>query len=679
MIEQNTKIQFLKGVGEKRAALLSKLGIDTVGDLLRYYPRDYRDWSKTVPISQAIIGDECCIRAVCDKTPRGVMIKKGLTVFKTSATDGNNKIAITIFNNKYAAQSLEQGEEYLFYGKISGNLYSKEMVSPLILKDDGRSDIIHPIYPLTQGINSKYIEKLIKSALALCPDCFEDPIPLSLREKLCLMEINQAIKQIHFPDSEDYLAEARRRLVFEELFVLQTGLMKMKGIAKNKSEIIVDPSPVSEFMNSLPFKPTGAQSRAVSECLNQMNSGFVMNRLLQGDVGSGKTLVAAAVIYAAVKSGYQTAFMAPTEILASQHFKTLTSFFKNSDIKTELLTGSMTKKNKSEIKQRVLNGETDVLIGTHSLIQSDVEFKNIGLVITDEQHRFGVRQRNALSEKGQTPHTLVMSATPIPRTLALIIYGDLDLSVLDEMPPGRQVTETYCIDSNKRKRAFNYIKKHLDSGFQGYIVCPLIEESETGADLVAAEDYAEDLCKNEFKDYNVGLLHGKMKPSEKENVMSRFASGEIQLLVSTTVIEVGVDVPNAVIMVIENAERFGLSQLHQLRGRIGRGSEKSTCILITDSSGEATKKRMKIMTQTTDGFRIADEDLKLRGPGDFFGSRQHGLPDLKIAMLTDTFTIKESGKYASEIIRTDYNLALPEHQALKRSVDALFNKNILMN
>ena len=679
MIEQNTKIQFLKGVGEKRAALLSKLGINTVGDLLRYYPRGYRDWSKTVPISQAVIGDECCIRAVCDKTPRGAVIKKGLTVFKTSATDGNDKIAITIFNNKYAAQSLEQGEEYLFYGKISGNLYSKEMVSPLILKDDGRSDIIHPIYPLTQGINSKYIEKLIKSALVLCPDCFEDPIPLSLREKLCLMEINQAIKQIHFPDSEDYLAEARRRLVFEELFVLQTGLMKMKGIAKNKSEIIIDPSPVSQFLSTLPFKPTGAQSRAVSECLNQMNSGFVMNRLLQGDVGSGKTLVAAAVIYAAVKSGYQTAFMAPTEILASQHFKTLTSFFKNSEIKTELLTGSMTKKKKNEIKQSVLNGETDVLIGTHALLQSDVEFKNIGLVITDEQHRFGVRQRNALSEKGQTPHTLVMSATPIPRTLALIIYGDLDLSVLDEMPPGRQVTETYCIDSRKRKRAFNYIKKHLDSGFQGYIVCPLIEESETGADLAAAEDYAEDLCRNEFKDYNVGLLHGKMKPNEKDKIMSRFACGEIQLLVSTTVIEVGVDVPNAVIMVIENAERFGLSQLHQLRGRIGRGSEKSTCILITDSSGDATKKRMKIMTQTTDGFKIADEDLKLRGPGDFFGSRQHGLPDLKIAMLTDTFTIKESGKYASDIIKTDYNLDLPEHQALKRSVDALFNKNILMN
>lgn len=675
MIEQSTNIKYLKGVGEKRAKMLEKLDIFTVGDLLRHYPRSYRKWSDYVEISKANIGDTCCIKAIAVKTPTGVKIRQGMTIFKTDATDGKNVIRITVFNNKYMAQSIEQGKEYYFYGKISGNLYSKEMTVSEIA-DVQKTSSVSPIYPLTQGINSKYLSKLILTALSMNNSILTEIIPLEIRESLCLMEINKAVKQIHFPDSEDLLSEARRRLVFEELFILQVGLMKLKGHGKAETSIVLKGDFTSEFYSTLPFTPTNAQIKAISECVTQMQSGYLMNRLLQGDVGSGKTAVAAALIYNTVKSGYQAAFMAPTEILASQHYKSICTFFEKFNFNVALLTGAATAKEKKIIKEKLKSGEIDIIIGTHALIQPDVEFNNIGLVITDEQHRFGVRQRNALLNKGNLPHTLVMSATPIPRTLALMIFGDLDISVLDELPPGRQPIETYCIDTQKRERAYNYIKKHLDMGLQGYIVCPLVEEGNDES-LIAAKKYAEDLAKNQFSAYSVGLLHGKMKPKEKDTVMADFVSGKIQLLVSTTVIEVGVDVPNAVIMVVENSERFGLSQLHQLRGRIGRGKHRSTCILISDATNDTAVKRMNIMKSTCDGFKIADEDLLLRGPGDFFGDKQHGLPELRIAMLTDTFTLKEANMFALKVLGDDPELI--NNQNLKQAIENLFNKNKTLN
>ena len=675
MIEQSTNIKYLKGVGEKRAKMLEKLDIFTVGDLLRHYPRSYRKWSDYVEISEANIGDTCCIKAIAGKTPTGVKIRQGMTIFKTDATDGKNVIRITVFNNKYMAQSIEQGKEYYFYGKISGNLYSKEMTVSEIA-DVQKTSSVSPIYPLTQGINSKYLSKLILTALNMNNSILTEVIPLEIRESLCLMEINKAVKQIHFPDSEDLLSEARRRLVFEELFILQVGLMKLKGHGKAETSIVLKGDFTSEFYSTLPFTPTNAQIKAISECVTQMQSGYLMNRLLQGDVGSGKTAVAAALIYNTIKSGYQAAFMVPTEILASQHYKNICTFFEKFNFNVALLTGAATAKEKKIIKEKLKSGEIDIIIGTHALIQPDVEFNNIGLVITDEQHRFGVRQRNALLNKGNLPHTLVMSATPIPRTLALMIFGDLDISVLDELPPGRQPIETYCIDTQKRERAYNYIKKHLDMGLQGYIVCPLVEEGNDES-LIAAKKYAENLAENQFSAYSVGLLHGKMKPKEKDAVMADFVSGKIQLLVSTTVIEVGVDVPNAVIMLVENSERFGLSQLHQLRGRIGRGQHRSTCILISDATNDTALKRMNIMKNTCDGFKIADEDLLLRGPGDFFGDKQHGLPELRIAMLTDTFTLKEANMFALKVLGDDPELI--NNQNLKQAIENLFNKNKTLN
>lgn len=676
-MDKMTDIKYLKGVGEKRAKILNKLGIFTVGDLLRFYPRDYTDWSKITPIDAAPFDEPCCIRATVDHKPRGAKISKSMTIYKTVATDGESLCNITIFNSKYLAESLEAGEEYLFYGKVGGNFHRREMTSPLIEKASVGMRI-HPIYHLTAGINSKYIEKLIKQAFSSGDDYFTDCLPQSLRDRLCLMEINKAVRQLHIPENEDLLREARRRIIFEELFIFQLGLMKLKGNRKETTPVEIDRDYTAEYCRTLPFELTGAQKRAVSESIKQMTAQITMNRLLQGDVGSGKTAVAAALIYTVVKNGYQCAFMAPTEILAQQHYATCQKLFAGADIHIELLTGSVTAANKRAVKARLKSGETDLIIGTHALIQDDVEFKLLGLVITDEQHRFGVKHRATLSKKGDRPHTLVMSATPIPRTLALMVYGDLDVSILDELPPGRQPIETYCVGGKLRTRAFNYVKKHLDEGRQGYIVCPLVEDGDS-TDIAAAESYAENLSKGFFSGYEVGLLHGKMKPKQKEEVMSRFVSGEIKLLVSTTVIEVGVDVPNAVIMVIENAERFGLSQLHQLRGRIGRGKYKSTCILITDAKTDGAKKRMDVMTKTTDGFKIADEDLKMRGPGDFFGARQHGLPNMKMASLTDSALLTEAHRFAREILENDYTLQKPENQNLSKAIYDLFNSEYIMN
>ncbi len=676
-MEFNSSIKYLKGVGEKRAAMLAKLGIFTLWDLLTFYPRVYEDWSKITSIKDAPVNETVCIRAIAGMDCREHRVRKGMTLYKTEVTDGENLLDITFFNNKFAAQKIEQGKEYLFYGKITGKGYYRAMNSPEFTEADGDGKM-RPIYPQTAGMNSRAIEKLVRSAFEHCGE-FRDPLPEDIRNNYCLMGIKEALWNIHFPESEDYLSEARRRLIFEELFLLELGLMRLKTKSRNSDATPMENNYTEEFFGLLPFELTGAQKRAVAQAAEDMSRDIPMNRLVQGDVGSGKTAVSAALIYNCAKNGYQSALMAPTEVLAMQHYNTLTKMFENTDITVALLTGSTPAAEKRRVKAALSEGEIDLIVGTHALIQKDVEFRNLALAVTDEQHRFGVNQRGSLSSKGISPHTLVMSATPIPRTLALIIYGDLDLSILDEMPKGRQKIETFLVNSELRERAYGYIKKHLCQGMQGYIVCSLVAENEE-LELTAATELYKNLSEGFFKGFRVGLLHGKMKPAEKKKVMDSFASGETQLLVSTTVIEVGIDVPNAVIMVIENAERFGLSQLHQLRGRIGRGTEKSSCIMISDAQNEETTHRLKILASTTDGFRIADEDLKLRGPGDFFGARQHGLPALKIAdMMTDGEAIRETHLAAENLLKKNPALAGEEYVYLRQAVNRLFSGGISMN
>lgn len=670
----STDIKYIKGVGEVIAGLFNKLGIFTVGDLLFNFPRDYEDWSRITPIMETEFGVNCCIRARITNAPEGSRTRGGAMIFKAVATDGNGLLMLTFFNNKYVVNQLFEGQEYLFFGKINQTIVGgREMLSPRFVKASD-NDKIHPVYRQTEKLTTKKIEAVVSNALSALRGGIEDTLPEYLIIKYRLMGLEESIRNMHFPENDEQLRLARRRLVFEELLGMQLGLVFLREKSRSSTSVRIQHDKTQDFYDSLPYSPTNAQKRCINECVEDMKTSRPMNRLLQGDVGSGKTTVAAALIHNAVENGYQCALMVPTEVLAEQHFKSLSKLF-GDRINIALLTGSVKAAEKKKIKSALAGGKTDLVVGTHAIISDDVQFKKLGFVITDEQHRFGVNQRTALAKKGLNPHTLVMSATPIPRTLGLIIYGDLDISVIDELPKGRQPIETYCVGPEYRERLYKFIKKHIDEGRQGYVICPLVEEGETETDLIPAQEYAEYLQKEVFVGYNVGLLHGKMKPKQKDEIMRKFAEGEIQLLVSTVVVEVGIDVPNAAVMMIENAERFGLSQLHQLRGRIGRGQFKSTCVLVSGAQNEDSRKRLDVMCRTTDGFVIAEEDLKQRGPGDFLGSRQHGLPEMRLAnIVSDTKILYAAQKQAEDILFADPELTLPEHRKLRQTVEKMFGR-----
>ncbi len=665
-----TDIQYLKGVGAKRAEILKSKGIDTVGALLRFFPRKYLDFSKIEAVYSAPLQQNVCVKAKIVTPIEEYNTKSKILIYKFIAEDQSGRFFVNLFNQKFLAEKLKMGGTYLFYGKLDGSLITRQINSPIIKPAD--YNVIEPIYPSSRDMTSNMLSRLIKTAINLIE--ITETLPQIILERNNLCSLKFAIQNIHFPMSKEAFDKAKRRLVFEELFVLQVALSIIKLKTHQKSGCVIKNSFFDEFQKTLSFSLTNAQKRVINECISDMQSGKPMTRLVEGDVGSGKTAVAAALCFTAAKNGFQSALMAPTEILAEQHFNTFLSLNKHSGIKCGLLTGSLSAKQKANVKAQLLNGEIDVIIGTHALITDDVAFNNLGLVITDEQHRFGVSQREKLNKKGENPHTLVMSATPIPQTLGLILFGDLDISVIDEYPKGRQKIDTYLVDSSYRTRIYNYIKRFLQDERQGYIVCPLVEDGdETG--LKSAKEYYKSLCENEFSGYALGLLHGKMSAKEKEKIMRKFKEGEIQLLIATTVIEVGIDVPNAIIMLIEDADRFGLSQLHQLRGRVGRGSEKSDCILISDNQSPDTAKRLEVIKSSTNGFEIAEKDFLLRGPGDFLGSRQHGIPQMKIAdLFADKDVLLNAKKEAELLLDFDPQLKFPENRELRQEVIDLYKR-----
>lgn len=682
MDKSNFDLSNIKGIGPQRVTEFHKFGIQDLHDLVRYTPRTYYDFTNPTKIKDLKAQENFCVLARVRYSPTRTKVSTGV-VFSTYATDDTGIIHIVIFNSSYSANKLRSGEPYFFYGKVviskMGN--GLEMINPVIDNYLGKNELfMRPVYSQSAVLRSGAIERIMKNALQSYRQCnILDSIPDDVRQKYKLCHEQYALESIHFPKSENDIEIAKRRLVFEELFVFQTAVALMRRKNRGETDAIIKENHCQEFIDTLPFTLTGAQKKAIDDCVADVARNIPMNRLIQGDVGSGKTVVAAAVIYSAVKNGFQCALMAPTELLARQHYNTLKSMMPE-DITVALLTGSTTIKSKKEIKEDLENGKINIIVGTHALITPDVKFARLGLIVTDEQHRFGVKQRGTLNEKGKAPHVLVMSATPIPRTLSLILYGDLDITIIDELPAGRQKIKTYAVDSSYRKRVYGFIKKYLCDGLQAYIVCPAVEQNENG--LIAAQDYAEKLRSGEFASFNVGLLHGKMKAIEKKRAMEIFAAGETQLLISTTVIEVGIDVPNAVVMVIENAERFGLSQLHQLRGRVGRGPEKSHCILISDAKGETAEKRMKILCGTNDGFEIAEQDLKMRGPGDFFGSRQSGLPNLRMASHLDNMVlVEQTRKAARDVLEDDPELKKEKNAGLLAAVERLTEKlgNLVMN
>lgn len=667
-------IDKLNGIGKKRAELFNKLGIYSIGDLLSFYPKGYEDWSSTVKIESLQDGMNVCIKAVLGAQIKDGVLPGGRIISKGMVYDDTGTLQLVFFNNRYISAMIHAGEEYYFYGRVTGGIGGWQMISPTF-SPVGEGSKIHPIYKQTAGLNSKIIANAVKQALSYLPEKVNDPLPESVRSTFALCDLKYAIQNIHFPNNSESLASARKRLVTEELLVLNLGMRSLKEHSRGESGVDITKSYFDEFKELLPFTMTNAQNRVVGECMSDLTKGTKpMNRLVQGDVGSGKTAVAAAVCHTVIRNGFQAAFMAPTDILARQHYKTFTELFKGTDIKTALLTGSMKESEKKTVRAELENGDISFVVGTHALITEKTNFYNLGIAVTDEQHRFGVSQRAKLLSKGSNPHLLVMSATPIPRTLGLVIFGDLDISIIDELPPSRKPVKTYAISTLKRKNCYGFIKNEIAQGRQAYIVCPLVEEGEL-ENVASAEEYAAELMLNDFSDISVGIVHGHMKPAEKDEVMKKFADNEISLLVATTVIEVGVDVPNATVMTIENAERFGLSQLHQLRGRVGRGKYDSYCFLISNNRNPETMQRLKVMCSTNDGFKIADEDLKLRGPGDFFGERQHGLPQMAIADFADTRSLELSQKMADFIIFNYKNLYHDDLRLLRAEVDRLFSSN----
>ena len=675
-----SSITELKGIGEKTSLPFAKVGIHTVLDLLEYYPRDYEDRSKPKNLYECTDGEEVLIEAMA--AGRITEMHKGrMTISRLIVKDQTGTCYITWFNQGYLRDKFQPGRMYRFFGKISNRNGRLEMNSPVYDEIDQSKNTgkIIPIYPLTYELKQNTLRKIIENGLAEVKGKLTETLPEYILKENNLWDINNTIERIHFPIEFSDFNKARERLVFEELLTTQLALLKLKNNYEHETDGIQFSKDVymSDVINILPFKLTKAQLRVLEEIDRDMESNKPMNRLLQGDVGSGKTVVAMIAAYKAVKSGYQATIMAPTAILASQHLESFQGILEELGIKTELLISSVTKKKKAEILEKLQNGEIDILIGTHAILEENVVFKNLGLVVTDEQHRFGVKQRGTIASKGKNPDVIAMSATPIPRTLALILYGDLDISIIDELPPNRKKIETYAVRKNMEERVNNFIRKQITEGRQAYIVCPLVEENEDMEGLQSVIELAERYQKETFSEYKVAYLHGKMKPKEKDEIMERFKNGEIQILIATTVIEVGVNVPNSSIMVVENAERFGLAQLHQLRGRVGRGEYQSYCILKYEGNSETVRQRMKVMCDTNDGFIISEKDLELRGSGDFFGTEQHGLPEFKIANLfEDIAVLKKVQRLALKIMEDDPLLEKEKNAKLNNLVKEKFSSRI---
>ena len=674
------RLDTLPGIGPARARGLEKLGLVTVEDLLRCYPRSYEDRRKFSTVAAAPVDIPVCLELLVAEPPRLSRIRKGLELVKARLVDDTGSLTATFFNQTYMKDALRPGETYIVYGKVEGPPGRRQMTNPVCERSDRVrfTGCILPVYALTHGISNNLLAGLARRCVDECAGQLEEVLPGPLRREHALAAAEFACRSIHFPRDEEALELARRRLIFEELFYLTCGMALLRTRRDEAAGVPFAIPPVEEFLALLPFPLTGAQRRVMDEIAADVSAGPPMNRLVQGDVGSGKTMVAAYGAWLAAKNGRQCALMAPTELLAEQHFRSLAPLLEQAGLRVGLLTGAVKGRARKELLAALAAGELDLLIGTHALLSEGVDYAELGLVITDEQHRFGVAQRAALSAKArQPPHVLVLSATPIPRTLSLVIYGDLDVSVIDELPPGRTPVQTFVVGEDKRQRMYGFVRKLVGEGRQAYIVCPAVEEGEDeGAGLKAATTYAQGLQTEVFPDLRVGLVHGKMKPREKDAVMTAFAGGELDVLVSTTVIEVGVDVPNAALMVVENADRFGLSQLHQLRGRVGRGKHQSYCVLVTSTRNPDSRARLKVLTKTTDGFQIAEEDLKLRGPGDFFGQRQHGLPQLRIADLAgDMRVLKEAQLAAQELLERDPGLKRPEHAPLLKQIHRLFEQH----